>query len=393
MTFLAWVILQETGSPFYVGLVGFFGMFPLLAFGAIGGVLADRINRHRLLMGMQILNLATGLFMTALLLTDLFVFWHSYIVVFASGLGWALDMPSRRSAVLDLIGRTNVTNGMALDSVGMHASRMSGPALAGGLIALIGVTGGYFVIIAFYVISIVFMSFLKLPPRQGSVVVSRSIGRNLVEGFAYAQTNRVILATVVITVLMNLLLFPYMQMVPVIATGTLNVGPGLMGILMGADGLGAIIGSVFIASAGRLRHHGRVYLGGSIVGLVMVLMFAWSEVFLLSMLILFLLGLGTAGFGTMQSTIVVIAAREDMRGRALGVISLAIGAGPVGALLIGALAQVTSPPLAIAVFATLGLLTVGAVGLLMPELRGPIVQDGAEAEDRADAPQPADQRT
>ena len=390
MTFLAWMILQETGSPFYVGLVGFFGMFPLLAFGVFGGVLADRMNRHRLLLGMQFLNLATGLFMTALLLTDVFVFWHSYIVVFASGLGWALDMPSRRAAVHDLIGGTNVTNGMALDSVGMHASRMSGPALAGGLIALIGVTGGYFVIIGFYVISIVFMCFLKLPPRRASIV-SRSIGRNLVEGFAYVQTNRVILATVVITVLMNLLLFPYMQMVPVIATGTLNVGPGLMGILMGADGMGAIIGSVTIASAGRLRHHGRVYLGGSIVGLVMVLMFAGSEVFELSMVILFLLGLGTAGFGTMQSTIVVIAAREDMRGRALGVISLAIGAGPVGALLIGALAQVTSPPLAIAVFAALGLLTVGTVGLLMPELRGPIVQDEAEA--RADAPQPVVQRT
>ena len=236
------------------------------------------MNRHRLLLGMQFLNLATGLFMTALLLTNVFVFWHSYIVVFASGLGWALDMPSRRAAVHDLIGGTNVTNGMALDSVGMHASRMSGPALAGGLIALIGVTGGYFVIIGFYVISIVFMCFLKLPPRRASVV-SRSIGRNLVEGFAYVQTNRVILATVVITVLMNLLLFPYMQMVPVIATGTLNVGPGLMGILMGADGMGAIIGSVTIASAGRLRHHGRVYLGGSIVGLVMVLMFAGSEVF------------------------------------------------------------------------------------------------------------------
>ncbi len=390
MTFLAWMILESTGSPFYVALVGFFGMFPLLAFGAFGGVLADRMNRHKLLLSTQILNLVAALFMTALLLSDMFEFWHSYIVVFASGLGWAFDMPSRRAAVHDLIGMGNVTNGMALDSVGMHASRMAGPALAGGLIALIGVTGGYFVILTFQIISIVFMFLLRLPPRRAQVV-SRSIARNLFEGFTYVRANRVIMATVVITVLMNLLLFPYMQMVPVIATETLEVGPGLMGVLMGADGLGAIIGSISIASAGRLRYHGRVYLGGSIIGLVMVLLFAGSQVFPVSMLVLFLLGLGTAGFGTMQSTIVVIAASEEMRGRALGVISLAIGAGPVGALLIGALAETTSPPLAIAVFAALGLLTVGTVGILMPEIRGPIVRE--EENTQADTPQPAIQRT
>ena len=382
MTLLAWLILEETGSPFYVALVGFFGMFPLLAFGAVGGVLADRMNRHTLLLSTQILNLTAGALVTVLLLTGMFEFWHSYIAVFASGLGWAFDMPSRRAAVHDLIGGVGVTNGMALDSVGMHASRMSGPALAGGLIALIGVTGGYFVIITFYIISIVFMLMLKLPPRRGSAV-SRSIVRNLTEGFGYARTNRVILATVLITVLMNLLLFPYMQMVPVIAKDILNVGPGLMGILMGADGLGAILGSMLIASASRLRHHGRVYLGGSIVGLTMALMLSMSEVFGLSMLILFLLGLGTSGFGTMQSTIVVIASSEDMRGRALGIISLAIGAGPIGALIIGAVAENTSPQMAIAILAALGLLTVGAVGILMPEIRGPIGQQADESQSEA----------
>ncbi len=386
MTFLAWLILEETGSPFYVALVGFFGMFPLLAFGAFGGVLADRMNRHTLLLGTQILNLAAGALVTILLVTGMFEFWHSYIAVFASGLGWAFDMPSRRAAVHDLIGGGGVTNGMALDSVGMHASRMSGPALAGGLIALIGVKGGYFVIITFYIISIIFMLMLKLPPRRGSAG-SRSIVKNLTEGFGYVRTNRVIFATVAITVLMNLLLFPYMQMVPVIAKEILNVGPGLMGVLMGADGLGAILGSMFIASAGRLRHHGRVYLVGSIVGLTMALLLSSSNVFALSMLILFLLGLGTAGFGTMQSTIVVIAASEEMRGRALGIISLAIGAGPIGALMIGVIADNTSPQAAIAILAVLGLITVSAVGIFMPEIRGPIAQREDEPQSEIAAPE------
>ena len=377
MTLLIWLVLEMTGSPFLVALVGFFGMIPLLLFGVFGGVLADRVDRRKLIRSTQLINLAASVTMLALLLMDMEQYWHSYIVVFASGLGWAFDMPARRSIVLDVTGRVGVTNAMALDSVGMHASRMIGPALAGVLIQTVGLAGGYFVIIALYIISLSFLMRLRLPPRE-IPSTSHSVVRNLIEGFIYVRTNRILLGTVIVTVLMNLLLFPYMQMVPVIARETLNVGPGLMGILMGADGLGAIIGSVAIASFGQIRYHGRIYLGGSLIGLVLVLAFAASQWFMVSLPVLILLGLGTAGFGTMQSTIVVMSASDEMRGRALGVISLAIGAGPVGALLIGALAEGTSPAAGIGMFAVVGILSLGAVSLLMPELRAPMGQQGMD---------------
>ena len=374
MMLLFYLVAELTdNSPFLVSLVGFFGMIPLLTFGAIGGVLADRVNRRNLLIFTQGMNMAAGAFMLALVITDYVQFWHSYIAVLASGLGWAFDMPSRRSIVLDVTGRGGVTNAMALDSVGMHASRMTGPVLGGALIAMTGIVGGYIAILTLYVVSVIFLSFIKLPPRERPAGAP-NIVRNLVEGFSYVRGHRVILATVIVTVLMNLLLFPYMQMVPVIALETLNAGPGLMGFLMGADGAGAIIGSIAIASFGRMTHHGRVYLGGSMFGLLLVFVFAWSQWIELSLPVLVLLGLGTAGFGTMQSTIIVISASDHMRGRALGVISLAIGAGPIGALLIGVVAEFTSPSQAIMMFASLGILTVGAVALLMPELRERMIQ-------------------
>lgn len=389
MTLLVWLVLEVTGSPFLVALVGFFGMIPLLLFGAIGGVLADRVDRRKLIIFTQLLNLSAALFMLFLLLSGAEEVWHAYIVVLVSGLGWAFDMPARRSIVLDVTGRVGVTNAMALDSVGMHASRMIGPALAGILIQVVGINGGYVVIVVLYVVSLCFLTALKLPPRE-IVQTSHSVVRNLVEGFIYVKGNRVILATVIVTVLMNLLLFPYMQMVPVIARETLDVGAGLMGVLMGADGLGAIIGSIAIASFGQLRYHGRVYLGGSMIGLVLVLAFAASQWFAVSLPVLILLGLGTAGFGTMQSTIIVISASDDMRGRALGVISLAIGAGPIGALLIGALAETTSPATGITVFAILGILSLSIVALVMHELRAPMGQAPAEA-DRTIRDRPEDQ--
>ena len=126
------------------------------------------------------------------------------------------------------------------------------------------------------------------------------------------------------------------------------------------------------------------------IGLVLVLAFAASQWFAVSLPVLILLGLGTAGFGTMQSTIIVISASDDMRGRALGVISLAIGAGPIGALLIGALAETTSPATGIAVFAILGILSLSIVALVMPELRAPMGQAPSEA-DRTTRDRPEDQ--
>ena len=374
MTVIVLLVLELTaGSPFLVALVGFFGMIPLLVFGAFGGLLADRINRRNLLVFTQSLNLVAGLAMMLLVVTDTFQFWHGYIVVLTSGMGWSFDMPARRSIVLDLTGRGSVTNAMALDSVGMHASRMVGPALAGVLIATVGAAGSFAVIVTLYIVSISILLRLKMP-RQEPSMATRNIVKNLSEGFAYVCSNPVIRATILVTVLMNLLLFPYMQMVPVIARETLGVGPERIGLLMGADGMGAIVGAFAIASFGQLRYHGRIYLGGSLIGLVLVIAFASSQWFAVSFPVLILLGLGTAGFGTMQATIIVISASDDMRGRALGVVSLAIGAGPIGALLIGVVAEATSPAAGITIFAILGLLSVGAIALLMSELRGPMAE-------------------
>ena len=370
MTLSILLVLELTDSAFRVALVGFFSMIPLLLFGAFGGVLADRADRRKVLLASQIANMCAAAAMCALLFFGVAQFWHAYVVVFVGGLGWAFDMPSRRSIVMDIIGRAGVTNGMALDSVGMHGSRMAGPALAGVLIATVEPVGGYFVVLALYVVSIIFLLLLKSPPRSAPVVRTAGVFRNLWEGIVYVKSNRVILATVVITVFMNLLLFPYMQMAPVIAKRTLGLDDQLIGLLMGADGAGAIIGAIAIASAGRLRYHGRVYVIGSAVGLCMALAFSTSQWFAVSLPLLILLGFGTAGFGTMQATIVVIASSEEMRGRALGVISLAIGAGPLGALTIGFVAEATSPATAIMAFAACGLLSLAAVSALMPAIFG-----------------------
>jgi MFS family permease len=360
-----------TDSPWLVALVGVFSMAPLLVLSLVGGVVADRLNRQRVYAATQAANLVAAATMTTLLFIGPVQVWYAYLTMLVVGIAWALDFPARRSLIQDFLGRGGLTNGIALDSVAMHGSKMVGPALAGALISLVDVKGGYVMVTMFYMLSVALLWSFRAPPRV-SIAVQQNPFRNLVEGLKYVRSNRTILAVLIITVLMNLLLFSYMQMVPVIARDMLHVGPGLVGVLMSADGIGAFTGALIVASVPRLRHHAYLYWGGSMLALTMLLAFSLSRAYTLSFPLLLVMGLGEAGFATMQSTMIMLVAKEEMRGRVLGVLSLAIGAGPVGSLVVGAVADEYSPTFAIGVNACIGLVLVGVVWMLMPSLRHPI---------------------
>jgi MFS family permease len=368
MTLLAWLALELTDSPWSVALVGFFSSTPMLLLGLLGGVLADEVHRHRLLVVMQGVSTVTSLVLTLLLGSGVVQVWHVYLTVLLDGASWALSMPARRAMLFDVLGGSGVANAVALDAVGMNVSRMLGPALAGVLITLVGVTGGYATILLFYTTSLLLLGSLAVPDVPRPARHRQSIGRNLLEGFQYVRQHQTLLATIYITVVMNFLLFPYMPMVPVIARDVLRVDALLMGALQAAEGGGALVGALVIASATRIAYHGRIFLGGSLLALGALCAFSMSRWYVLSLPVLLLLGLGAAGFGTMQSTIVLLAAREDMRGRALGVMSLAIGAGPLGSLALGALASAVNPVFALRLNALLGIIALACIALLLPAI-------------------------
>ena len=369
LTLLSWFVLEMTDSPWLVSLVGFFSMVPMFLLGMLGGVLADTVDRVRLLKATQAASLASMLIMTVLLFAGEARFWHAYPVVLVVGVAWALDMPARRSLMHDLLGRSGVINAVALDTVGMSGSMMIAPAMAGVLITLSGVTGGTVTVTLLYLVSLALLSRLGAPEARGPRVGGAGLLRDLALGLRYVAGHRVLRSMLVITVLMNLLMFPYMQMVPVMARDVLGVGPGLMGILQAGSGVGSLIGAVFIASVLNIKYHGRLFLVGSGSSFAALLLFSVSTRYWLSLPTLVALGLGAAAFATMQASITMIVAQEEMRGKALGVVSLAIGAGPFGVLLMGAVANLTGISLALELNAVVGLVCVGLVGLLMPALR------------------------
>ena len=365
---LAWMILELTDSPWLVSLVGFFSMLPTLLLGLVGGILVDRVDRRRLMTLTQAIALLASCALAFLMLTDAVRVWHAYAAMLITGACWALSFPARRAAIFDLVGSTGVTNAIALDAIGMNGSRMVGPGVAGLLIGLTGVAGGAVAVAVCYALGYVFLLPFPAGAGQPRATTRQPVLRNLLEGIAYVRGNPVILATVLVTLIINLLMFPYVPLVTVVARDVLHVGPTLIGTLQAAEGLGSSVGASLIALAVGLRYHGRVYVGGSLLALLALFAFSVSEWYIVSFPVLFLLGLGMAGFATMQSALILILAKDEMRGRALGVISLAIGAGPVGSLLIGAVADNISPVFAIRVFALMGIMVLSVAVLVLPRI-------------------------
>jgi predicted MFS family arabinose efflux permease len=326
------------------------------------------LHRQRLLVVLQVANVVASLLLTFVLAAGMVQVWHGYGVIVVTGASWALGFPARRALIFDLLGTTGIANAVALDSVGMNGSRMIGPALAGAMIALVGVTGGFILVTCCHAIGLILLWTLHVDPVERPARSPQSMGRNLLEGFRYVGRQQVILADVCITVIMNFLLFPYVQMIPVLARDVLHVGPTMMGFLQGAEGVGAMIGSVSIATLTLIRYHGRFFVIGSMIALMALFVLSLSSWYIVSFPIMLILGIGTACFGTIQSTLVMLAANEEMRGRALGVISLAIGAGPLGSLLLGALADTISPVFALRVHALLGIMLLSCTVLLLPAI-------------------------
>lgn len=365
---LQWQVLIMTDSALQVSLVGFYRMAPMFIFGLFTGVLADRFDRRTLLLAAQLWNAAVSATIALLILSERLALWHLAVLVTALGFSWAVDLPSRRSYIYEMVGPRRVVNAMALDHVGMDGAKILGPILGGLLWPIVG-AGGCLVLLSIgYLVN--FCLYLRLPstspPRS---VAAPRVLQNLLEGVRYVLRQPVILGVLGITALMNLLAFPYQHMVPVVAKHVLGLGPRLAGFLLASDGFGALTGSLAVASLGDVRRKGRLFVIGSVVLMGSVLLFSFARWYPLACVLLFMAGAGTACFATMQSTLVLTSASDAMRGRAMGTLMLAIGFGPLGALHIGALASILGASLAVTVSAGTGMLLLAIVAWKAAGLR------------------------
>ena len=365
MVALSLLVLELTDSALWVALVGSARFMPWLVFGVFSGLIADRANRWLVMVIARSVTVVVMAIVLILVITDWVQPWHTLLAALAVGWTLVLDIPSRQTFIYDLVGSQNLVRAMSLDMVAITIGGILGPLSAGLFIELTGFTGAYIVLLALYVLALIGISQIKSRIARPSTT-SQPVWQNLVSGLRYALANRTIRAVLAITLIMNFMAFSGVQLFPVVARDHLHVGPGLTGVLISAHGIGTLMGAATIVYLGTTKYHGRIFALGSALSLTALLLFALSPWYSLAFLMLLMLGLGTSGFGTMQSTIILMSSAPERRGTALGVLGLFIGVGPLGILAMGALATLLDSPAAIGIGAAAGLLLMLPVIILSP---------------------------
>ena len=348
-------VFELTGSPFWVAIVGFLRMIPMFLLGPFVGLVSDRVNR-KLLMGFALASLS-GVYavLGTLVVTDLIELWHICVGATLAGIMWSTDFPVRRAMIGDTVGPEGISTAIGIDMASGNFARVIGPLGAGVFLQTLGMQAAYFTgTILFATGSLLAFSLPYVAPVAKTATRSGYFA-NLTEGLKHVRADRIIVVTLVITVVMNIFGFPYQLMVPVIGAETLKVGPLSIGILLATEGAGATVGALVIALIARPGGFTKIYTFGSIGGLTSVLLFSLMPSYWMALPFLLITGFSMAGFATMQSIIVITSTPAEIRGRVLGVLAASIGTGPFGALLIGGIAVGWGANNAVTTIAVIGL--------------------------------------
>lgn len=363
---------HETGSPFLVTVMLFARTLPSMLFGAPIGALAARLDRKRLLVAGFAVLTAAGCVLFALAAAGRLELWHVAAGAALSGCGWAMDHPVRRTMLGDAVGNARLAVAMSLDMATIHATRALGPLVGGALLHWHGIAGVYAVAVVLNGASLLNAARLRRPAPAGvspTAAAAAGFVRTLTEGLAYARANPIVLAVLTVTVIVNLFGFSYVSIAPVIGEEVLGLDPVGVGIMMATEGVGALLGSLGLATFVRPAWYRPVFTTGAAGFVGMVALFSLSTWFAASLPILLLSGLGVAGFAAMQGTLLMHGTPPAMRSRVMGLLSLAIGAAPFGILLVGALSEWLSPARALTTTALAGLTALGIAFAAWPVLR------------------------
>ena len=361
-------VYQHTDSAFQVAMLTMLRMVPMALFGAFIGAWAERLERRSALIAVVLLLLLTSAALAALAFAGRLAVWHLAVASFLNGVAWAADNPVRRVMIGDVVGSEEMGAAMSIDVGANNASRMLGPTLGGLLLATAGIGGAFLASVLCYAVALVAAYRVRYRNRQPNAPGGAVLAR-LREGLSLVRRDRRLIGTLTITIIYNVFGWSFTAMIPVIGQDNLGLGPGGIGTLASMDGIGAFCGAVAIAMWAKPRHYTRLYVGGVLVYLALVIVFAQVPLVVFAAAALLATGLSNAGFSIMQATLVYLAAPAEMRSRMYGVLSVCIGVGPVGFLHLGLLAEWIGAPWAITVSAIEGLAAMALTYRWWRELR------------------------
>lgn len=353
--FLAsYFVNQTTGSALLVQLAGAIYWLPLLIAGPLVGAVADRADPRVIcrtaLVFMVPIVLATGLLYPEWGIAKTLI----YPLMFIVGIAGTVNNVVRKTLVYALVGPPRLTQSMALEAVSRAASSMLGPLLGGIAIQLYGIPGAFVVLAALWTGAWGLLRPCRVPRQPPRTITSgEQFVSQLRAGLGLARRNVELASLLGITVLANLFYFPVTPLVPVLAHH-LGAGPWLSGLMAGAAGLGMLIGSLALTLRLPARR-GRTYVLSPILAVAFLIALALAPSYWIASAALFLAGVSLSGFSTMQTTLTLVSVSDEMRGRAMGLLAMAIGGQPIGIIVIGGIASATSPGQAVLLTGVVGL--------------------------------------
>jgi len=344
----SWLIFDLTKSSFYLGLDDFLGQLPILLFTVLGGVIADRHDRRRLLIGSQYVQMSTAFVLAALVWTGVVRIEHILLLSFITGLAQAFGGPAYQSLMPMLVPKPHLPNAIALNSIQFNLSRIFGSLLAGAALAAFGtaicflLNGFSFLIV---IAAIMALSVKHLPPAERKPILQEMRG-----GFSYVKREPSLIALTMLAFLTTFLGLPLLTFLPVFAQEVFEGDIGLYSRMMAFSGAGSVVGALLVAWLGRPRHMGLILLTVQVVLGLLLVSFAVSGTLWLSEAILFATGLSSMIVTAMTTSLVQLIVPDHLRGRVVSIYMVAFRGGmPLGSLASGYAATFVGVPTVLAI--------------------------------------------
>lgn len=374
-----WQVYQLTGSPLLLGLTGLAKAVPHITLSLAGGVIADRVNRVRLIQAGQVANASLTFLLAALTLTGTVEVWHLYAVTFLNAAFTAVTQPARNAMIPSLVPGGNLVNAIALSSTIQQMAQIVGPAVAGIAIGLLGLGETYVINGAAYVLGV--LALAQIGPRAALEMATESPWESLGEGLGFVRRRPVIISLLALD-LGETLFGSYRPLLPLLA-GALGAGPEGYGLLSAAPGVGSVLGATGILSLGDMRYKGLYTVFGVLSYCVALVVLALSPWFLLSLAAGAALGAANSFQVIPRNTVILAITPDLLRGRVEAFRSMVAGGGPpVGFVLAGVVAAAFGAQLALMLGAGACAVTVASVALTRRELRDRDLGDTPRARPR-----------
>ena len=330
-----WLVLKLTNSAFYLALVQAMSSLPILFFSLLGGVVADRVDKRRLLLVTQALSLALALALGVMVSLGQVQLWHVLVIAGLLGVVNTFDVPGRQSFIIEMVGRDDLMNGIALNSAVFNGARIIGPAIAGLLISAVGIAACFYINGVSYIAIIIMLGMMRLD-RPEEKPKPRPVLKELREGLIYVRRTPVVLYFILMVAITSLFAIPYIALMPIFARDILHIGAKGLGVLMGCAGVGALIGALSLATYSGSGRRGVTAFATALISSLAILGFSFSRMPLLSYALLMVIGWGMITQLATVNTAIQQEVPDELRGRVMSLYVLVfLGFVPIGNLIIG----------------------------------------------------------